>query len=199
MLCYAIPPDAVRVEPPVAWLTRARVVGIARANYVFDNDLKNYGDPKPQSEQMANHIRAARTERALEHYTGLPWHEAIGVLGGPDLGDRVQVRSKFYPPGGDLAFRPGLDWRGRQLDRDDHAFMLVWDAEEYFLIIGWLWGRECRAADAKLHPGGYKYIGPPYRTPGSLLLGLKATPEILSSATTATAMSWDQQTPDADF
>jgi hypothetical protein len=144
------------VKVPDAALEVARTVGITRANYAFSRDLKNFGNDLLQSEQMANHIRGARCERAVEHYTGLPWHPAVGMLGGPDVGENIQVRSRPYPPGGDLAFRPARD-------ADHHPFVLVWDCGDEFLILGWLWGYECRASSARLFPAGYKYVPPPYR------------------------------------
>jgi hypothetical protein len=168
----------VRVD--IEALDVARAVGIERANYAFTRQLRNHGDDLPQSEQMANHIRGARCERAVEHYTGLPWSPAIGVLGGPDVGDRVQVRSKAYPPGGDLAFRPARD-------ADDAPFVLVWDCGDHFLIRGWLYGHECRASNAPVHAGGYKYVRPPYRDITTLAAELDRRASPSQSGSTATA------------
>lgn len=151
------------VELSAGWDRIAIAGGHGRQDYAEEADLECYGET--QGDPRSDHVMACRAEARVAKVLRLKWDPNVRVLTAVDVGGKVEVRARRTTSGRDLAFRPK--------DHDHLPYVQVLHHEDdRFEIVGWLWGRECRARKGPwCAKKGVWFVKGPYR-PIEELMGL---------------------------
>lgn len=138
--------DGVRVTLTPGEMYAGALVGIVRqANALRDNLHNKYNDPNADH-NWSIHIEGACGELAAAKVLNVYWSPTQGTFRDcPDIGGAFEVRTRSQH-WHDLIVRPD--------DRDDLPYVLVTGLTPYFVVRGWILGRDAKRDEWWKRPGG---------------------------------------------
>jgi hypothetical protein len=123
----------------------AALVGVARHWESWSKGHKTTFGLDPDASLVSLHIDGAMGEVAVAKALGRYWSAGVNIFKGPDLGERVQVRTRSRHDY-DLLVRPG--------DKSDHAYIHVTGSAPVLRVWGWVWGHEAKQPEWLREHGG---------------------------------------------
>ena len=90
-------------------------------------------------------IEGASAEMAFCKFRGEYWTASIGSFKGADHGDNIQIRQTKLNNGCLII---------RELDNDDHRYVLVSGKSPTFQMHGWILGKDGKRKEYEKNPGG---------------------------------------------
>lgn len=142
----------IRVRLTLENIRTARDVGIRHAEVMIAQKTRNHGAEAARSDYN-RYITGAIGEYAVAREFNLFWDERVGIKGGHDVGDLLDVKTK----------RLGTSEQRLNVGRhepDETPCILVHLDGADALLIGWVYAREGRACGTWEEFKGYWYIEP---------------------------------------